>query len=107
MLACVGGPSGIPREGPVPERGLLAFGQAWAFTRTFALQSFYGAGGGCPLKKAYRHAESDLVIVRELIAARIWRAQNRNLNGEEKASDLMAYSEHEIERIARVVLRRQ
>ena len=97
LLGAVGDPRVTPG---VLERGLL-LKLRFAFDHYVNLRpSKHYPGVASPL----RDPEGiDFVVVRELIGGAYFGAHTTELvNGEETASDLMAYSEHEVERIARV-----
>lgn len=106
LLAAVGGPKWDRGEGKQrPEAGLLGIRAALKlFANIRPARLMKPLASACPLKNEITDKGLDLVIVRELIGGAYFGEKKTFLNekGEKTASDLMIYSEHEIERICRV-----
>lgn len=106
LLGAVGGPkwgSDKPAE-QRPETALLAIRKdlgLYANLRPAALRP--AMAGACPLKKETAEKGIDLMMVRELTGGIYFGKRDRYQTEDrgEEATDLMAYSEQEIERIGR------
>ena len=105
LLGAVGGPKwdGVPAE-KRPERGLLRLRKGMELYANLRPSKIWpGLESASPLSPAITEKGIDVVIVRELTGGayfgehRTWEE-----NGETVASDLLIYSEHEIERIGRI-----
>ncbi|GMM92682.1 3-isopropylmalate dehydrogenase [Qipengyuania sp. MTN3-11] len=98
FLGAVGGPQ-WDGGGPRPEAGLLALRQALGtFANLRPVRLFPGLEHLSPLKPE-RATGTDMLIVRELTGGIYFGAKEE---GEQRASDLCAYSRHEVERVARI-----
>ena len=106
LLGAVGGPKWDKGEGKMrPEAGLLGIrGALKLFANIRPAKLLKPLASACPLKTDITDNGLDLVIVRELIGGAYFGEKKTytNENGEKTASDLMVYSDHEIERICRV-----
>ena len=106
LLGAVGGPKWDKGEGKMrPEAGLLGIrGALKLFANIRPAKLLKPLASACPLKTDITDQGLDLVIVRELIGGAYFGEKKTyvNENGEKTASDLMIYSDHEIERICRV-----
>ena len=105
LLGAVGGPKWDHLPGSErPEKALLGLRKAlglYANIRPAVL--FPQLADASPLKPSITANGIDFVVVRELTGGVYFGAhQTTSENGEAVASDLMIYSEHEIERIAHV-----
>jgi 3-isopropylmalate dehydrogenase len=104
LLAAIGGPQwdNLPAE-KRPEFGLLGLRKALgAFANIRPAKLYPELTEACPLRPEIASAGIDFVVVRELIGGAYFGEHKSELvDGEERASDLMVYSEHEVERIAR------
>lgn len=105
LLGAVGGPKwdNVPGD-KRPEKALLGIRSKmglYANLRPAVL--FKQLAGASPLKPALVDEGIDFIVVRELTGG-VYFGEHKTWeeNGEPVASDLMIYSEHEIERIARV-----
>ena len=105
LLSAVGGPKWdeVPKE-LRPERGLLRLRAGLGlYANLRPAQLFDELRDASPLKPAIVEKGIDFVVVRELIGgAYFGEHSTEKLDGEYYAKDIMGYSEHEIERIARV-----
>jgi len=105
LLGAVGGPKwdGQP---PVkrPERGLLRLrGMMGLYTNIRPARMFADLAAACPLRADIAARGIDFVVVRELIGGVYFgKHETETAGGEQRATDIMAYSEHEIRRVARV-----
>lgn len=105
LLGAVGGPkwdSQPPHNRP--ERGLLRLRSAMGlYSNIRPARVFSDLAGACPLRSDIAAKGIDFVVVRELIGG-VYFGEHRTeeVDGEQKATDIMAYSEHEVRRIARV-----
>ena len=98
FLGAVGGPQWEGR-GPRPEAGLLALRKALgAFANLRPITLFPGLEHLSPLKPD-RVAGTDMLIVRELTGGIYF---GDKVEGEERASDLCAYTRPEVERVSRI-----
>ncbi len=106
LLGAVGGPKWDKGEGKMrPEAGLLGIrGALKLFANIRPAKLLKPLASACPLKTDITDQGLDLVIVRELIGGAYFGEKKTYVdeNGEKTASDLMIYSDHEIERICRV-----
>ena len=105
LLGAVGGPKwdGMPGD-KRPEKGLLALRSGmglYANNRPAKLWPQLAAAS--PLKPEIVARGIDFIVVRELIGG-VYFGEHRTeeCGGEKKATDVMSYSEHEIERIGRI-----
>ena len=105
LLGAVGGPKWdhLP-GGQRPEKGLLQLRAGmglYANNRPARLWPQLAAAS--PLKPEIVQKGIDFIVVRELIGGVYFgRHFTETENGEQKATDLMSYAEHEIERIGRI-----
>ena len=105
LLGAVGGPKwdGLPGD-QRPEKGLLALRAGmglYANNRPAKLWPQLAAAS--PLKPGIVQQGIDFVVVRELIGGVYFGSHTTSQeNGEAKATDVMSYSEHEVERIGRI-----
>ncbi len=105
LLGAVGGPKWDDQP-PVnrPEKALLGIRKRMGlFANLRPAVLFPQLADACPLKKSLVDEGIDFVVVRELTGG-IYFGEHKTetLKGEAVATDIMSYSEHEIERIARV-----
>ncbi len=106
LLGAVGGPKwdGTPKE-IRPEAALLGIRAALGlYGNLRPAKLFPQLAGASPLKPAIVEKGIDLLLVRELIGGVYFGEKRTEILpcGEKKASDGMAYTEHEIERVCRV-----
>ena len=105
LLGAVGGPKwdAVPSENR-PERGLLKLRSAMGlYSNIRPARMFSDLSAACPLRGDIAAAGIDFVVVRELIGGVYFgKHSTAEQNGEQVATDIMSYSEHEIRRIARV-----
>lgn len=108
LLGAVGGPKwdAQPPENR-PERGLLALRRSMElYTNIRPARVFSELAEASPLRPDIAAAGIDFVLVRELTGGAYFGEHTiTERDGEPYASDLMAYSEHEIRRIAHVAFR--
>ena len=106
LLGAVGGPKwdDVPAD-KRPERGLLKLRKGMGlYSNIRPAKIWPQLSGSSPLKPSIVEKGVDFVIVRELIGGayfgehKTWTMEN----GEKAASDIIVYSEHEIERIGRI-----
>ena len=106
LLGAVGGPKWDKGEGSMrPEAGLLGIrGALKLFANIRPAKLLKPLASACPLKSDITDNGLDLVIVRELIGGAYFGEKKTcvNSSGNKCASDLMIYSDYEIERICRV-----
>ena len=106
LLGAVGGPKWDKGEGKMrPEAGLLGIrGALKLFANIRPAKLLKPLASACPLKTDITDNGLDLVIVRELIGGAYFGEKKTytNEDGQKTASDLMIYSDYEIERICRV-----
>ena len=106
LLGAVGGPKwdGVAKE-IRPEAALLGIRSALGlYSNLRPARLFPQLADASPLKPSIVAQGIDLMMVRELIGG-VYFGEKRTVtleNGERRASDEMVYSEHEIERVARV-----
>ncbi|MEA4894272.1 MAG: 3-isopropylmalate dehydrogenase [Oscillospiraceae bacterium] len=105
LLSAVGGPKwdGVPKE-KRPERGLLRLRAGLGlYANMRPARLFDELRDASPLKPSIVEKGIDFIVVRELIGgAYFGEHSTEKRGGEDYAQDIMGYSEHEIERIARV-----
>ena len=105
LLGAVGGPKWDDQPAANrPERGLLKLREGMGlYTNVRPAKMFSELSAACPLRADIAEGGIDFVVVRELIGG-VYFGEHRTeeANGEQKATDIMAYSEHEIKRVARV-----
>lgn len=105
LLSAVGGPKwdDVPKE-VRPERGLLRLRAGMGlYANLRPAKLFSELKDASPLKPAIAEKGIDFVVVRELIGGAYFGEHTTvEKNGEFYAQDIMGYTEHEIERIARV-----
>ena len=105
LLGAVGGPKwdGLPGD-KRPEKGLLALRSGmglYANNRQAKLWPQLAAAS--PLKPEIVEKGIDFLVVRELIGGVYFGSHTtEECGGEQKATDVMSYAEHEIERIGRI-----
>lgn len=103
LLGAVGGPKwdGVEKENR-PERALLRIrGAMGLYANLRPARLFPQLAESSPLAPAIVKQGIDFVVVRELIGGVYFgRHETTTVNGEACATDIMSYSEHEIERIA-------
>lgn len=105
LLSAVGGPKwdNVPKD-KRPERGLLRLRSGMGlYSNIRPAKIFDELREASPLRPEIVDKGIDFVVVRELIGgAYFGEHKTKNIDGEDYASDIMAYSEHEIRRIAHV-----
>ena len=105
LLGAVGGPKwdGQPAHNR-PERGLLQLRSAMGlYSNVRPARVFRDLAQACPLRADIAAKGIDFVVVRELIGGVYFgEHKTETVDGERRATDIMAYSEHEVRRIARV-----
>ncbi len=105
LLSAVGGPKwdSLPAD-KRPERGLLRLRSALeVYANLRPARLFPQLSGACPLKESIAQKGIDFIVVRELIGGVYFGAHTTEVvDGEERATDIMSYSTHEIARIAHV-----
>lgn len=108
LLSAVGGPKwdGVPKE-QRPERGLLRLRSGMGLYSNIRPARIYSElKGASPLRSEIVDKGIDFVVVRELIGgAYFGEHKMETVDGEDVATDIMAYSEHEIRRIAHVAFK--
>lgn len=105
LLGAVGGPKWDDQPADKrPERGLLKLrGAMGLYTNVRPARMFPDLSASCPLRPDIAAKGIDLVVVRELIGGVYFGEHSTaEVDGEQKATDIMAYSEHEIRRVAHV-----
>ena len=108
LLGAVGGPKwdGVPKE-IRPERGLLRLrGALGLYANIRPARLYPQLREACPLKREIADKGIDFVVVRELIGG-VYFGEHRSetVDGMEQATDIMAYNEEEVRRIAHVAFR--
>ena len=108
LLGAVGGPKwdNQPAHNR-PEKGLLQLRSGMQlFTNVRPARMFDDLSAACPLRADIAAKGIDFVVVRELIGG-VYFGEHRTetVDGEQKATDIMAYAEHEVRRIAHVAFR--
>ena len=105
LLGAVGGPK-WDAQPPAnrPERGLLKLRAAMElYTNIRPARMFQELASACPLRADIAANGIDFIVVRELIGGVYFGEHSTaEVDGEKKATDIMAYSEHEIRRVAHV-----
>ena len=105
LFGSVGGPKwdGQPAHNR-PERGLLQLRSAMGlYSNVRPARVFRDLAQACPLRADIAAKGIDFVVVRELIGGVYFgEHKTETVDGERRATDIMAYSEHEVRRIARV-----
>lgn len=105
LLGAVGGPKWDGLAGDKrPEKGLLGIRSALGlFANLRPARLFPELAAACPLRADIAAKGIDFLVVRELIGGVYFGAHTtETVEGEKKATDVMSYTEHEIERILRV-----
>ena len=105
LLGAVGGPKWDDQPSANrPERGLLKLrGAMELYTNVRPARMFDDLSAACPLHPDIAARGIDFVVVRELIGGvYIGTHTTETVDGEQKATDIMSYSEHEIRRVAHV-----
>ena len=105
LLGAVGGPKWDDQPSANrPERGLLKLREAMGlYTNVRPARMFSDLSAACPLRSDIAERGIDFVVVRELIGGMYFgRHATAEVEGELRAEDICAYSEHEIRRVAHV-----
>nr|WP_325299301.1 3-isopropylmalate dehydrogenase [uncultured Dysosmobacter sp.] len=105
LLGAVGGPKWDSQPSANrPERGLLKLRAAMGlYTNVRPARMFSDLSAACPLRSDIAAKGIDFMVVRELIGGVYFGSHStEEVDGEQKATDIMAYSEHEIRRVAHV-----
>ena len=101
LLGAVGGPKWDSQPSANrPERGLLKLREAMGlYTNVRPARMFSDLSAACPLRSDIAAKGIDFVVVRELIGG-VYFGQHTTteIDGEQKAVDIMSYTEHEIRR---------
>ena len=105
LLGAVGGPKWDSQPtANRPERGLLKLrGAMKLYSNVRPARMFSDLSAACPLRADIAAKGIDFVVVRELIGG-VYFGEHRTeeSGGEQKATDIMSYTEHEIRRVAHV-----
>ena len=105
LLGAVGGPK-WDSQPPAnrPERGLLKLRSSMGlYSNIRPARVFSDLAAACPLRGDIAAKGINFVVVRELIGGVYFgEHKTEDVDGEKKATDIMAYSEHEVRRIAHV-----
>ena len=105
LLGAVGGPKWDGMAGDKrPEKGLLALRSAMGlYSNNRPARLWPQLAAASPLKPEIVAKGIDFIVVRELIGG-VYFGEHRTeeADGELKATDVMSYAEHEIERIGRI-----
>lgn len=105
LLGAVGGPKWDSQPAAKrPEKGLLALrGGMGLYSNNRPARLWPQLSAASPLKPSIVEKGIDFLVVRELIGG-VYFGEHSTVeaDGEKKATDIMAYSEHEIERIGRI-----
>ena len=105
LLGAVGGPKweGMPGD-KRPEKGLLRLRAGMGlYSNNRPAKIWPQLADASPLKKEIVDKGIDFIVVRELIGGVYFgEHKTETVGGEEQATDVMSYSEHEIERIGRI-----
>lgn len=108
LLGAIGGYKWDTLPGELrPERGLLGLRAAMGlYSNVRPARMFQQLAFASPLKPEIVERGIDLVIVRELIGG-VYFGQHitEEVNGEKKATDMMSYSTHEIERLMHIAFK--
>ena len=105
LLGAVGGPKWDSQPAANrPERGLLKLRSSMGlYSNIRPARVFSDLAAACPLRADIAAKGIDFVVVRELIGGVYFgEHKTEEADGEQKATDIMAYSEHEVRRIAHV-----
>ena len=105
LLGAVGGPKWDDQPSANrPERGLLKLRSSMGlYTNVRPARMFADLSAACPLRPDIAAKGIDFVVVRELIGGMYFGEHTTaEVDGELKATDICAYSEHEIRRVAHV-----
>ena len=105
LLGAVGGPKWDAQPSSNrPERGLLKLrGAMKLYSNVRPARMFSDLSAACPLRADIAAKGIDFVVVRELIGGVYFGEHSTvEVDGEQKATDIMSYSEHEIRRVAHV-----
>lgn len=105
LLGAVGGPKWDAQPSANrPERGLLKLrGAMGLYTNVRPARMFQDLSAACPLRPDIAARGIDFVVVRELIGGVYFGEHaTAQVDGEDKATDIMSYTEHEIRRVAHV-----
>ena len=105
LLGAVGGPKWDAQPSANrPERGLLKLrGAMGLYTNVRPARMFADLSAACPLRTDIAARGIDFVVVRELIGGVYFgKHSTEAVDGEQKATDIMSYAEHEIRRVAHV-----
>jgi len=105
LLGAVGGPKWDSQPSSNrPERGLLKLrGAMGLYSNVRPARMFSDLSAACPLRADIAAKGIDFVVVRELIGGVYFGEHSTTeADGEQKATDIMSYSEHEIRRVAHV-----
>ena len=105
LLGAVGGPKWDSQPAHNrPEKGLLKLRSGMQlFSNVRPARMFDVLAPACPLRADIAAKGIDFVVVRELIGG-VYFGEHRTdtVDGEQKATDIMAYAEHEVRRVAHV-----
>ena len=105
LLGAVGGPKwdGLPGD-KRPEKGLLALRAGMGlYANNRPAKLWLQLAAASPLKPEIVEKGIDFIVVRELIGGVYFGSHTTaECGGEQKATDVMSYAEHEIERIGRI-----
>lgn len=105
LLGAVGGPKWDSQPSANrPERGLLKLRSAMGlYTNVRPARMFPDLAAACPLRADIAAKGIDFVVVRELIGGVYFGEHSTSeVDGEQKAVDIMSYTEREVRRVARV-----
>lgn len=105
LLGAVGGPKWDNLPGDQrPEKGLLRLRKGMElYANLRPARLFAALGAASPLRQDIVANGIDFLVVRELIGGVYFgRHETVEENGEQKATDVMSYAEHEIERIMHI-----
>ncbi|WP_130863656.1 3-isopropylmalate dehydrogenase [Bacilliculturomica massiliensis] len=105
LLGAVGGPKWDNVDPAIrPEKALLTIRKEMGlYANLRPAKLFPQLASASPLKQSIVDEGIDFLVVRELIGGVYFgKRETKEVDGELKATDEMSYSEHEIERIARV-----
>ena len=105
LLGAVGGPKWDSQPSSNrPERGLLRLrGAMELYTNIRPARMFRDLSEACPLRADIAARGIDFVVVRELIGGVYFgRHSTETADGEQRATDIMSYAEHEVRRVAHV-----
>lgn len=108
LLGAIGGYKWDKLPGDIrPERGLLGLRAAMGlYSNVRPARLFPQLAFASPLKPEIVAQGIDLVIVRELIGGVYFgEHKTEEINGEKKATDVMSYTEHEIERLLHIAFK--